>query len=65
VACIRCNARKGNRTLEQVGMQTMRPPVEPPPQMALIYQMGRRKASWEHFVGPALEGSRVEGGRTA
>ena len=65
VACIRCNARKGNRTLEQVGMQTMRPPAEPPPQMALIYQMGRRKASWDQFVGPALEGTRVEGGRTA
>ncbi len=53
VACVRCNSRKGNRRPEQVGMKTIRPPVEPPPQMALTYQLGNRKASWEHFVGPA------------
>ena len=65
VACIRCNAKKGDRTLDQAGMRTMRPPVEPSPHMALVYQMGRRKASWDHFVGPAIDALRAEGSRLA
>ena len=54
VACIRCNTKKGNRRPEQVGMKTIRPPVEPSPQLALAYQLGHRKPSWEHFVGPVV-----------
>ena len=50
VACTRCNARKGNRSPEKVGMRTLQPPREPPPHMAFTLQWGERKPSWEHFV---------------
>jgi 5-methylcytosine-specific restriction endonuclease McrA len=53
VACMRCNARKGNRTLEEAGMQVFRAPKEPPPQMAFTLHLGRRKASWDQFVSEA------------
>ena len=53
VACLKCNARKGNRTLEQAHMTISRPPKEPPPQMAFTLHIGKRKASWEHFVSEA------------
>ena len=50
VACMKCNARKGNRRPDQIGMRTLRPPREPSPQMALSLQLGARKPSWERFV---------------
>jgi 5-methylcytosine-specific restriction endonuclease McrA len=53
VACLECNARKGNRTLEAARMTLKRQPKEPPPQMAFTLSLGRRKASWEHFVSEA------------
>lgn len=53
VACLECNARKGNRSLASARMQILRIPKEPPPQAAFTLQLGRRKASWEHFVSEA------------
>jgi 5-methylcytosine-specific restriction endonuclease McrA len=53
VACLKCNARKGNRTLVQAGMTIRRPPREPPPQAAFTLHWGKRKASWDHFVSEA------------
>jgi len=53
VACMSCNARKGSRSLDSVGMALLRTPREPPPQMAFTINLGRRKASWEHFVSEA------------
>jgi 5-methylcytosine-specific restriction endonuclease McrA len=53
VACLSCNSRKGNRTLQRAQMQLTRLPKEPPPQAALTLQLGRRKASWDHFVSEA------------
>lgn len=53
VACLECNARKGNRTLKAASMTLKRQPKEPPPQMAFTLSLGRRKASWEHFVSEA------------
>ncbi len=53
VACLRCNSRKGSRTLEAARMQILRAPKEPPPQMAFTLHLGQRKASWEHFVSEA------------
>jgi len=53
VACLGCNCRKGNRTLEDAGMGLRRTPKEPPPQLAFTIQFGQRKASWEHFVSEA------------
>jgi 5-methylcytosine-specific restriction endonuclease McrA len=53
VACMSCNARKGNRTLDSAGMDLLRLPKEPPPQMAFTLQLGHRKASWDQFVSEA------------
>lgn len=53
VACLACNARKGNRTLKAAKMRIRRKPVEPPPQAAFTLQLGSRKASWDHFVSEA------------
>jgi 5-methylcytosine-specific restriction endonuclease McrA len=53
VACLSCNARKGNRTLEAAGIALQRSPREPPPQMAFTINLGHRKASWEQFVSEA------------
>ncbi len=50
VACLRCNKRKGHRTLEQSGLRLIREPREPvwAPHVALNF--GERRDSWEHFV---------------
>ncbi len=67
VACTTCNARKGNRRPDQIGMRTLRPPREPSPQMALNLQLGARKPSWERFVSRGFwaadggEGTAVDG----
>ncbi len=53
VACLSCNARKGNRSLQQSGMTLIRQPAKPAPQMAFTLPLGRRKASWDHFVSEA------------
>ena len=53
VACLSCNARKGNRQLDDAGMKLSRTPKEPPPQMAFTLHLGHRKASWEQFVSEA------------
>jgi 5-methylcytosine-specific restriction endonuclease McrA len=53
VACLACNARKGNRSLEAARMTILRIPREPPPQMAFTIHLGARKASWEQFVSEA------------
>ncbi|MGQ9592597.1 MAG: HNH endonuclease [Planctomycetota bacterium] len=53
VACLECNSKKGNRTLAAARMTVLRSPREPPPQAAFTLHLGRRKASWEHFVSEA------------
>jgi 5-methylcytosine-specific restriction endonuclease McrA len=53
VACLSCNARKGNRTLERAGMKLLRNPKRPSPRMAFTFPLGRRKASWDQFVSEA------------
>jgi 5-methylcytosine-specific restriction endonuclease McrA len=53
VACLACNARKGNRTLETAGMSLLRSPSRPSPRLAFTFPLGRRKASWDQFVSEA------------
>jgi 5-methylcytosine-specific restriction endonuclease McrA len=53
VACLSCNARKGNRLLERAGMRLLRAPRKPSPRMAFVLPLGRRKESWEQFVSDA------------
>lgn len=53
VACLACNSRKGSRALARANMKIRCAPKEPPPQMAFTLNIGKRKASWEHFVSEA------------
>jgi 5-methylcytosine-specific restriction endonuclease McrA len=50
LACLSCNKRKANRTLEQSGLHLLRPPFTPTWSGALEVALGRRKESWEKFI---------------
>jgi len=50
LACLECNKRKANRTLDQSGLFLARPPFRPSWSGALEVTLGRRKASWEKFI---------------
>jgi 5-methylcytosine-specific restriction endonuclease McrA len=52
-ACPQCNRRKGDRTLEEVGMHLRHPPQEPP--ATAMYLYGRYLEENEEWV-PYLEG---------
>ena len=50
VACRRCNERKADRTLKQVGMRLLKQPEEPPAHLAFTTYVGRQKSSWVQFI---------------
>lgn len=50
LACLSCNKRKANRSLEESGLVLRRPPFRPSWSGALEISLGRRKASWEKFI---------------
>jgi 5-methylcytosine-specific restriction endonuclease McrA len=52
VACLRCNKRKGNRTLEEAGMRLRRDPREPVWGPHLTLNVSQRRGSWKRFVVP-------------
>ena len=53
-ACARCNHRKGDRTLAELGWTLTRSPTQPAPDLALILNWPRRDPSWEQYLsGPA------------
>jgi len=50
LACFHCNARKGNRTLDQAGLRLLRKPGEPPWVPYFTIPLAHRRISWEKFV---------------
>jgi len=50
LACLRCNRRKANRTLQEAGMRLQRPPLEPHWSPCIAIPLAKRRASWEQFV---------------
>jgi 5-methylcytosine-specific restriction endonuclease McrA len=50
LACLECNVRKGNRSLEESGMKLIRRPFKPRWSPCLQIKIGHRRASWERFV---------------
>ena len=50
LACLDCNKRKANRTLEAAGLRLDRRPYRPPGGPAFEVSLGTRRASWERFV---------------
>jgi 5-methylcytosine-specific restriction endonuclease McrA len=50
LACVSCNVKKGNRTLQDAGMHLVRRPVKPKWEPYLSIPITQRKQSWQHFI---------------
>ncbi|HWN81273.1 MAG TPA: HNH endonuclease [Candidatus Udaeobacter sp.] len=50
VACLKCNKRKADRTLQQAGLTLLVTPREPSWSPYLSLNLGRRRVSWERFI---------------
>ncbi|MHC4471088.1 MAG: HNH endonuclease [Planctomycetota bacterium] len=50
LACLECNKKKANRTVDGSGLHLRRKPFRPTWRGALEISLGRRKASWEKFI---------------
>lgn len=50
-ACARCNHRKGDRLLAEIGWTLAARPVEPPATVAVVMGWTRREPSWEPYLG--------------
>jgi 5-methylcytosine-specific restriction endonuclease McrA len=50
LACLACNKRKANRTLDESGLVLPKAPVRPTWNGVLEVAVGSRRASWEKFV---------------
>jgi 5-methylcytosine-specific restriction endonuclease McrA len=59
-ACARCNHRKGDRLLGELGWHLPAPPVAPPPTVAVVMGWTTREPSWAQYLGwPESGGSAV------
>jgi 5-methylcytosine-specific restriction endonuclease McrA len=52
-ACARCNHRKGDRLLAELGWHLATPPVQPPPTVAVVMGWATRDPCWEPYLLPA------------
>jgi 5-methylcytosine-specific restriction endonuclease McrA len=50
-ACARCNHRKGDRLLAEIGWSLSRVPVQPPPTVALVLGWAKRDPTWDRYLG--------------
>ena len=50
LSCVRCNARKSNRILDETGLRLLRRPYKPKWTPYLHVPIGKRKTSWEQFI---------------
>jgi 5-methylcytosine-specific restriction endonuclease McrA len=50
-ACARCNHRKGDRLLADIGWSLTKPPVQPPATVALVLGWAKRDPSWDRYLG--------------
>ena len=50
-ACARCNHRKGDRLLSELGWHLPSPPVQPPPTVAVVVGWAKRHPSWQQYLG--------------
>jgi 5-methylcytosine-specific restriction endonuclease McrA len=49
-ACARCNHRKGDRLLVEIGWHLRVPPVAPPPTVAVVMGWTSREPSWAQYL---------------
>jgi 5-methylcytosine-specific restriction endonuclease McrA len=50
-ACARCNHRKGDRLLGEIGWRLPAPPRQPPPTVAVLVGWSVRHPAWERYLG--------------
>ena len=50
-ACARCNHRKGNRLLSEIGWNLRVPPAEPPSAVAVVMGWSTRDPAWAPYLG--------------
>jgi 5-methylcytosine-specific restriction endonuclease McrA len=49
-ACARCNHRKGDRLLAEIGWHLSAAPVQPPATVAVVMGWTRREPAWERYL---------------
>jgi 5-methylcytosine-specific restriction endonuclease McrA len=49
-ACARCNHRKGDRLLAELGWHLPLAPVQPPATVAVVMGWARREPTWEQYL---------------
>ncbi len=49
-ACARCNHRKGNRLLAELGWHLASPPVQPPATVAVVLGWAKRDPTWQRYL---------------
>ena len=50
-ACARCNHRKGDRLLAEIGWSLPKPPSQPSASVALVLGWAKRDPSWDRYLG--------------
>jgi 5-methylcytosine-specific restriction endonuclease McrA len=56
-ACARCNHRKGDRLLNEIGWHLAVHPVQPPATVAVVMGWAKRDPSWQQYLGWQPSGS--------
>jgi 5-methylcytosine-specific restriction endonuclease McrA len=59
-ACARCNHRKGDRLLSELGWHLAVPPVQPPATVAVVMGWTKREPSWQRYLDPTWGGWTTE-----
>ncbi len=49
-ACARCNHRKGNRLLAELGWHLASPPAQPPATVAVVLGWAKRDPAWQRYL---------------
>lgn len=49
-ACARCNHRKGDRLLSELGWHLSSPPVQPPATVAVVLGWAKRDPAWQRYL---------------
>lgn len=50
-ACARCNHRKGDRLLSEIGWTLPRAPIQPSASVALVLGWAKRDPAWDRYLG--------------
>jgi 5-methylcytosine-specific restriction endonuclease McrA len=50
-ACARCNHRKGDRLLTELGWHLLVPPIQPPATVAVVLGWAKRDPAWGRYLG--------------